>query len=293
MAFAVKKKLEVNINQFNEDEDFDLESFQKDFEENWNEETPEEETEETEEVEETVEETEQETVDEEVETVENEQSEETDEEGSEDLPEGDTSKQNQAFAKMRNQLKEEQALAGFVRNLADQQGVSPEELMQAYEQRKLEAQAEQEGVPVDVLKRINQLEEENRQTKQQAFSQKLDQEVNSTIQKYGLKQDQIDSVFSFMVNNGYVNEDQTTNISFEDAYILSNKDNLINQAKEEGRQQYLKEKKNKQQSAAPNTGNSGGNTSSTNKTDFSEDDIMKEFAKMGIDFDQLTGRKTT
>lgn len=285
MAFAVKKKLEVNINQFNEDEDFDLESFQKDFEENWNEETPEEETEETEEVEETVEETEQETVDEEVETVENEQSEETDEEGSEDLPEGDTSKQNQAFAKMRNQLKEEQALAGFVRNLADQQGVSPEELMQAYEQRKLEAQAEQEGVPVDVLKRINQLEEENRQTKQQAFSQKLDQEVNSTIQKYGLKQDQIDSVFSFMVNNGYVNEDQTTNISFEDAYILSNKDNLINQAKEEGRQQYLKEKKNKQQSAAPNTGNSGGNTSSTNKTDFSEDDIMKEFAKMGIDFD--------
>ena len=285
MAFAVKKKLEVNINQFNEDEDFDLESFQKDFEENWNEETPEEETEETEEVEETVEETEQETVDEEVETVENEQSEETDEEGSEDLPEGDTSKQNQAFAKMRNQLKEEQALAGFVRNLADQQGVSPEELMQAYEQRKLEAQAEQEGVPVDVLKRINQLEEENRQTKQQAFSQKLDQEVNSTIQKYGLKQDQIDGVFGFMVDNGYVNEDQTTNISFEDAYILSNKDNLINQAKEEGRQQYLKEKKNKQQSAAPNTGNSGGNTSSTNKTDFSEDDIMKEFAKMGIDFD--------
>ena len=88
-----------------------------------------------------------------------------------------------------------------------------------------------------------------------------------------------------MVNNGYVNEDQTTKISFEDAYILSNKDNLINQAKEEGRQQYLKEKKNKQQSATPNTGNSGGSTSSTNKTDFSEDDIMKEFAKMGIDFD--------
>lgn len=198
-------------------------------------------------------------------------------------PELEVDKQNQAFARMRNELKQEKQLADFVRNLAEQQGLKPEELMQAYEQRKLEAEAKEKGVPVDVLQRLNQLEREATEAKQAQIAERFNAEVALTKQKYNLDDTQLQGVFDYMAQNGYVGENNTPLINFEDAYILANKDNLIDQAKEQGRQEYLKQKKQKQQTAATNTGASAGGNDNIDPSSFTPDDIAKQFEQMGLD----------
>lgn len=275
---------ELDSSNYYTDGEFDVERFRQDFEKHY---SSSDEPEEQEESEETP------TDDQDGK---DEQSEESNTESS-DLPEGeekekerqpeetpelDGDKQNQAFAKMRNELKQEKQLADFVRNLAEQQGLKPEELMQAYEQRKLEAEAKEKGVPVDVLQRLNQLEREATEAKQAQIAERFNAEVALTKQKYNLDDNQLQSVFDYMAQNGYVGENNTPLINFEDAYILANKDNLIDQAKEQGRQEYLKEKKKKQQSTPANTGQSAGATE-VNPSDFTAEDIAKQFEQMGLD----------
>lgn len=299
----VAKKLPINLSQFDEEGttgdlstenyvddsgSFNLDEFSKAFAASWKEDDTESETtEEEQEEEQTVEDETSENPEEDSQEQENssdEEMEEPEEEQNQEQEQQD-SKQNQAFARMRKELESEKKLSSFVKQIAEQQGVSPEELMNAYEERRLEAEAKEQNVPVDVLKRIRSLEEENTTAKKQAFNERFNREVSEVQNKYNLDQEGMDEVFRFMAENGYANQDGTTNISFEDAYILSNKDSFLEKAKEDGRQEYLKEKKKKQQKAAPDTGNSGGGTAKQQDGTFTTDDVKKQFAEFGIDFD--------
>lgn len=188
---------------------------------------------------------------------------------------------DQAFAEMRRQLEANEPLAKWVHDLAAQQGFSdPKELIDAYEEQRLAKEAEQKGVPVDVYKRLYDLERENKEAKEKAKSQQFNYEVEATKNKYNLDDEQIEEVFKYMGQNGY----DAGQLPFEDLYVLANRDKIIQEAEERGRQQYLEEKQKQQQQATPNVG-TNANDKNTNDLDYSKEGIFNTFKEMGIEID--------
>lgn len=183
---------------------------------------------------------------------------ETEEEVTEEQPpihDEDTQKRNRAFADMRKKAEENQKYADFINQLAEQNGVAPQEIIERFEQRKLEQEAEKQNVPVDVLKRLKTLEEENRQVKESSFVEKFNAEVESVISQHGLRDEDVQQVFSYMHEKGLVVDGKPT-IPFEDAYFLANRPNIIQREVEKSRQQELAEKRKRQTSSAIPSGNS-------------------------------------
>ena len=190
---------------------------------------------------------------------------------------------DQAFAEMRRQVEQNEPLAKWVRDLAAQQGFQdPQELIDAFQEQKLAKEAEAQGVPVDVYKRLHDLEQQNRQKDEEVFATKFNQEVDATKHKHNLDDAQINDVLKYMGQNGYISQDGKTKISFEDAYILANKDSMIQQAEERGRNSYLKTKKKQQQESTPNVGTHAQDKDSTG-LDYSEDAILKHLESLDID----------
>lgn len=287
----MKQLLHVNIRQFDEEEPKTIEEEEEDFSKyisdtgeldidnlisDYRETEKIEETEETEPEEET------------------EITEETDPEPSEEV-EGDpkstevqdTENQkntpDQAFAEMRRKAEQNEPLAKWVHDLATQQGFSdPKELMNAYEEQRIAKEAEAKGVPVDVYQRLNQLEQENKEATDQVKSTQFNQEVESTKQKYSLDDQQVTEVFQYMGKQGY----DAGDLPFEDVYVLANRESLIKDAEERGRQSYLEEKKKQQTQATPKVGSHAKDVTTTNSDlDMSKEGIFKKFSEMGIEID--------
>lgn len=190
---------------------------------------------------------------------------------------------DQAFAEMRRKIEQYEPLAQWVQDLAVQQGYQdPTELMKAYEDYKMEQEAKSQGIPVDVYKRLHELETENKRAKEEALATKFNSEVEKTIQKYNLNDDQLQQVFEYMARNGY----NAGDIPFEDAYILANKDRLIQEAEERGKQKYLESLQKKQKQATPNIKGSPTDTpKGDTDLDYSKEGIFKMFKELDIDID--------
>lgn len=189
---------------------------------------------------------------------------------------------DQAFAEMRRKAEQYEHTAKWVQDLATQQGFkSAEELIQAYEDQKIAKEAEAQGVPVDVYKRLHQLETENKRTKEEMIASQFNSEVQQVIDKYGLSDEQLQDVFVFMGQNGY----NAGDIPFEQAYILANHETLIQDAEERGKQKYLENLQKKQKQATPNI--KGGTTDNppTDELDYSKEGIFATLDKMGISYD--------
>lgn len=269
----------INIRQFDEESpsfitesgDLDVESILNTYQqEQEQEQVPEDEVEDEVEV-----------VDEEQETVEEEiEPEETD-----DLPknQGDEKRTaDQAFAEMRRKVEANEPLAQWVQDLAIQQGFQdPKELIEAYEQQRLAKEAEAEGVPVDVYQRLHQLEQENKLKTEETKNIQFNHEVEQTKSKYNLSDEQLSEVFKFMGQRGY----DAGDIPFEDAYVLANRDTLIKDAEERGRQAYLEEQQQKQQQATPIIGTNANDKQGTDELDMSKESIFNTFKEMGIPID--------
>lgn len=172
---------------------------------------------------------------------------------------------DQAFAEMRRQVEANEPLAKWVQDLAVQQGFSdPQDLIKAYDDQRIAKEAEEKGVPVDVYKRLHQLEQENIEAKTQAEESKFNHEVETVKSKHNLTDDQITNVFRYMGQN---NLDVGT-LPFEQIYILANSETLIQDAEERGRQTYLENKKKQQSQATPNI-----NTHSSDKIKGKDDEL--------------------
>lgn len=200
-------------------------------------------------------------------------------------PEPEKRTPDQAFAEMRRKLEATEPIAQWVQQLAEQQGFKdPQELIDAYEQQRLAREAEEKGIPVDVYQRLAKLEEENRLKDEAMFAERFNREVETTKDKYNLSDEQINEVFQFMGQNGYIDEKGRTSIAFEDAYILANRDTLIQQAEERGRQAYLEEKRKKQTQATPVVGTHAKDKNGDD-LDYSTEGIFKTFEEHGIPID--------
>lgn len=267
-------KLDLQFFAESEEETFDLDSFKQEFEAEWNETDGQAIEDNQEEVSGTEEKSleGEETDEQETETQSNdEEQEDLDPNASEEQ------KRNQAFQAMRQKAQENEKAAGLVKKIAEANGITVEEVMQRFEEQQLQKQAQDQNVPVDVIKRLNTLEQENQKLTQQTKAEKFDSQVKSTIDKYGLKNDDVQNVFKYMADNGYVRQNDLPSISFEDAYFLANRDTIIEKQVEQARQKELEEKQKRQQSSAIPGGNSVSQTD-----EWTDDAVLKELEKRGI-----------
>lgn len=249
--------------------DFDFEAIAAEFDATYSEEA----TEEVEEVEET-EETEEVTEDNHDNTEEIEQNEETSEETEEVSSEETTAKENksnQAFAELRRKAAENEKAADFLNKLANQSGMTPEEVLKRFEKKQLEDTAQKNGVPVEVMERIQKLEQENSSFKEENIAQKMDTQINDVISKYSATEEEIQATFEEMFRAG-VDPRENPNADFEKFYKAAHFDKILEAKVNESKQESLSQKKKRQQQAAIPNGTSVTQTDNSDTTDLAKQD---------------------
>ena len=158
-------------------------------------------------------------------------------------------KRDAAFAALRRERDEAARKAAFIEQFAAENGMTVEELQKNYMERKLAQEAEQQGVPVDVLKRLKTLETENQQIKEQTQMQSFNQQVNATLEKYNGGPETFESTLQYAAENGLIDALKGGAITFEAAYKLAHMDTLIETTKKSAVQEDLAARKRRQQEA--------------------------------------------
>lgn len=238
--------------------EFDFEKFDQE----WEQSNSEPEVEEVKEVEET--EIESETVEvKEVETESSQQQQQDDEEIPPAVQETDEQKRNAAFAQIRRERDEAKKLADFLQRIADENGTSVDDMMKNYEQARLQEQAEQQNVPVEVLQRLQQLENENKEIKNQSFTQRFNNEVTQTMEKYKADIKDIEATMAYAAQNGLVESLQTGAVSFDAVHRMAHLDTIIEKQVQNALQENLTQKKKRQQEAPLSQGSVGTPPSET------------------------------
>jgi hypothetical protein len=284
-----KFMLKMNLQHFGRDE-LDLSALRSQFEEEYQEEETNDTEEVTEEQDENLEadteelETEEDSSDEEeTDELEEEESDEEDGEEDEELDRDEvpdfakqdkkpkqSAEENAAFAQLRREKEELARQAKVAEQIAAQYGMTVPEFEAALAEQDLKARAEEQKVPVDVLRRLEAAERKLAESETSSAKDKFWSSVDSVKEKYGLKKNEIDNVFHYIGNEGLVN--QATGlplIDFEKAYKLANHDQLLARKEKESHQKRLADKKKRQQrSAIPHSNNA---SSSNNDADFSEE----------------------
>lgn len=247
--------LKLDLQFFAEDTDFDLDSFADEFEKSWND-GQESETEDIPEPEESEATPEKETVDEPSEET---PQEETQTEQPEPPPSNDTPQDNGRWAEMRRNAEEGRKYQDFIDGLAKQFGMTPEEYMRQVQQAQTEQKAQEQGIPVDVLNRLNDQEKQLSDLRSQDVLGKFQNGIEKVRSQYDLKETDpsIQETFKWMAQNGHIDEQQMPKMAFEDAYFLANRDSIIQKQVEAATQKSLADKKQRQEAAAVATDGAG------------------------------------
>jgi K+-transporting ATPase c subunit len=185
----------------------------------------------------------------------------------------DTDKRNRAFADLRRQADENKKYADFISRLAQDSGVSPEEILNRYQERQLEAEAEQQQVPVEFLKESRETKSELTQLKEQLRAERMETQIESVKSKYGADDNAIRAAFEEMFDSG-IDPRVTDNVNFEKFYRAANVESIIQKEVENARQKDLANKKQRQTSAAIGNGTSVS-PSSDGLSDDEFDEILK------------------
>lgn len=198
----------------------------------------------------------------------------------------DYQKDNQAFARMRTELKQAnndleaaKSVIQFFDVRAKQMGLNGiQDLMEKTVESELNKQAQKEGVPVDVLRRINELENK---------VQQQDIERNNLIR--GQKEREVNHTFdTFMQNHSLSNQDlnKMANDLVKDGFSFDALMNMPSSAVTKILNSYLPETSLKQEDLAkkeqirkevPHTGNTSSGSNTINEID----NIAKKWANGG------------
>lgn len=189
---------------------------------------------------------------------------------------------NEAFAEMRRERDRLAAEAAFIRQFAEDNGMTVEQLKEQYENQRIEKEAESKGVPPEVLKRINTLEQETEQAKAAAQSAKFNAEVQATLAKYNGTPQDFENVLKYAGQNGMVETLRTGAVSFEAMYKLANMDTMIEKAKRDAVQSDLATRKKRQQEAPISAGKSTVPASNEDDIDALVEAITKETLEQGF-----------
>lgn len=231
-------------------EEFDFETFDKQWEEENSQTDVLEEVEETaEEVEEVMDKFEDQEDAEHMAEIDAEQDQEeaSDQNSQPDLTE--QQKRDAAFAQLRRERDEAAKQAAFLQQLADENGMTVDELKKRYEDARLQEEAEKQEIPVEVLQRLKQLESENEAIKSQNFTARFNAEVESTIQKYNASEDDVKQTFEYAHQNGLTELLKSGTTTFEAVHKLAHMDTMIESQVKKALQDDLSKKKKRQQEA--------------------------------------------
>ena len=278
---------------------FDVEALQREFEDDWQDDS----TDEQENTEDTETETEElgESQTEDDETEQSEETEEEEETEEADLPGEEeeeeeieldreqpfdkkpkqTKEENAAFAQLRREKEEAEKRAKVVEKFAASHGMTVDQYLAAVQAQEEEQRAQQQGIPVDILRRMESMENQLTETKSTAAREKFWSEVDSVKTTYGLTNQEIDKIFTYIGENGLVNlETKLPSVSFEFAYKAANFDNVIPRKVKEAKQEALAAKKARQAKSAK--GHNGSNAGAQQpKEDFTLDEVEAILRKEG------------
>lgn len=229
-------ELDIQFFSFDPFSEINLDEIDNEISEEIEEVEPEEEISEMEEVEEEVEQEEEDS-----------ETEEVEEDPTPDLTKDD--KRDQAFAALRRERDQLAKDAEFIRKFAEQNGLSVEQLKAQYEENMIAKKAEEQGVPVEVIKRLNTLEQENQTVKQQAQAAAFNAQVEATMAKYKGTKEDFENVVKYANENGLKDALLNGAISFEAAYKLANLDTMLESAKKNAVQDDLATRKKRQKEA--------------------------------------------
>ena len=274
-------------------EELDLDELEREFNESWVDPEPEE-VEESEDSE--TEEVETETETEEIEEAEESETEDSETEEEEEPEEEtelnrdepfkqkqkQTKEENAAFAQLRREKEQLEQQTKVLEQVAAQYGMTVDQFQQAYQQQQEEARAKEQGVPVDVLRRMEAMERQLNEQKNSSHKEKFWSEVDTVKSKYGLNNDEINKIFDYIGKNGLVNMDTgTPAVPFEFIYKAANHDNILERKVTEEKQKSLAAKKKRQATAAKGHTNSTAGKQ-TSPEDLSVDDVEKMLRSEGL-----------
>lgn len=197
-----------------------------------------------------------------------------DEEVDEPNPNDDNEhKRNQAFRDLRQQAEEYKKYADFIQKLAEDSGVKPDELLARYQERQLEEQAEQQGLPVEHLKKLNDTEGRLAQLEEQLAAERFNSQVDAVVAKYGNDESLIKSTFEYMNQMGI--DPKVHQFDFEKLYRAANLDSIIEKEVSKARQTDLENKKKRQDNASIGNGSSVSPSNSGEMSDDEFNEILK------------------
>jgi hypothetical protein len=189
----------------------------------------------------------------------------------------DTEKRNRAFADLRRERDEAKKYADFINQLAEETGVTPEEILNRYNERKLATKAQETGVPVEFLKKQTETETKLSQLEERLTAERLDAQIKTVENKYGADEEAVRSAFQYMFEAG-IDPRTTPNVDFEKFYRAANLDNIIQKEVQQARQKDLEDKKKRQESASIANGTSATQTGG----ELDDEEFDKMLEKMGI-----------
>lgn len=175
----------------------------------------------------------------------------TDTTGSDDIPDmSEEQKRNAAFAQLRRERDEAAKQASFLQKLADENGMTVDDIVKRYEDAKLEEEAETKNVPVEVLQRLKQLENENLSMKSQSFNERFNSQVEATMKAYNATEQDLEKTFEYAHQNGLIDVLKSGTTSFEAVYKMAHMDTLIDNKVNSALQESLSNKKKRQQESS-------------------------------------------
>lgn len=201
-----------------------------------------------------------------------EQAEEPNQEDDAPVNDPDMHKRNEAFKKLREEKEKLEQSDRFLSELANQYGISKDELITKFKEDRLKKEAEKQGIPLDQFKRMQTLEQEVQTIKQRYQQETFNYEAERLVQKYNIPANQIESVFAQI---GQLGMDVVANPKLlEVAYKALNYDVAL----QKGRQAQLEEtKKRRETTASPSLGNKGSTVdTSAADMDAEIDSFLKE-----------------
>lgn len=188
----------------------------------------------------------------------------------------DIHKRNEAFKKLREEKEKLEQSDKFLSDLASQYGVTKDELVKKFKDDQLAKQAQAQGMSVEQLRRMQQLEQQVASIQTKYQQETFNFEAERLVQKYNIPANEINNVFAKI---GQLGIDVLANPKLlEVAYKALNYDVAV----QKGRQAQLQEtKKRRETAASPSLGTKGTNVdTSATDMDTEIDAFLKE--KIGI-----------
>ncbi len=163
----------------------------------------------------------------------------------------DVHKRNEAFRRLREERDQLAASDQFLTDLAEQYGLTKDQLIERFQEDQLKKQAKEQGIPENQLRKIRDMEQRLQQVEDQRNREIFNIKAEALATKYNLNQNQMIDLFKESANLG-IDIVRNPNL-LEFAYRAANYDNAVN----EGRQKQLETTRKRSSTSTGKTGTRG------------------------------------